>query len=245
MVDKIQEAVSHLEITDTINDIIDSAAHKAADQTFTGTNTFSKSINSTAINPIMNKLTSADITVAPSSNINTAIIVRDNNDNNLAGFSAVRYTNGIQSTQMTAYNQISGTNKVAYINVYVTPNGNDIADGSTGVKSSIADWGIPSATVDVTYNSTNHSAMNGTTFTNNTGYPCWLFIQTGNKHTGNCTVYAKNISANVESAGMTNAGIVNSQCIPVANGQSCQFFVYVPSGAVSWTATLHRMRGGI
>lgn len=121
----------------------------------------------------------------------------------------------------------------------------NLSNITTTGKATAADWGVPSASADVTYTSASHSTMNGTTFTNTTGYPCWLFITTGTNHTANCTVYAKNISASVENAGMTNAGIVNSQCIPVANGQQCQFFVYVPSGSVSWTATLHRMRGGL
>ena len=120
----------------------------------------------------------------------------------------------------------------------------DLSNVSSTGKISCADWGIPSAIVELTYNSTNHSSMNGTTFTNTTGYPCYLFVE-AQSNNANCTIYAKNISAGVYTSSMGNSGIVVNAYIPVANGQQCQFYVYVPSGSVTWTATLHKMRGGL
>ena len=108
--------------------------------------TFSNSINSTAINPLINKLTSADITVAPSADIDTGLLFKDNNNNNIAGFTTTRFTNGTQATSISAINNISGTSKTAYLNVYVDGSGNDYADGSTGVKSTIASWAMPAST---------------------------------------------------------------------------------------------------
>lgn len=120
----------------------------------------------------------------------------------------------------------------------------DLNNITTTGKSASANWGVPSATVDVTYTSANHPTMNGTTFTNTTRYPCYLCIEAQSSG-ANCIVYAKNISAGVTNTTMGNSGWVIDTSVPVANGQQCQFYVYVPSGTVTWTASLHRMRGGL
>lgn len=108
--------------------------------------TITNSLTSTAINPLINKLTSADITVAPSADIDTGLLFKDNNNNNIAGFTTTRFANGTQATSISAINNISGTSKTAYLNVYVDGSGNDHADASSGVKSTIANWAMPAST---------------------------------------------------------------------------------------------------
>ena len=127
--------------TDDIPDI-----SNLADKDLSNITTVNTPITTTAINPLINKLTNADITVASSADIDTGILFRDVNDNNLAGFTTTRFTNGVQATAISATNKISGTQKSAYFNIYVNPSGNDIADGSAGVKSTIASWAMPAGT---------------------------------------------------------------------------------------------------
>ena len=131
--------------TITVNNGVISAVsdNNKADTDLSNITTVNTQITTTAINPLVNKLTNADITVAPSSDISSGISFTDTNDVTLVSFSEKRLVNGTQLAQMTAYNQISGTEKIAYINVYVDEYGNDYCYASDGVKSTIAGWGMP------------------------------------------------------------------------------------------------------
>ena len=114
-----------------------------ADTDLSNVTTITNSLTSTAINPLINKLTNADITVAPSADIDTAFSIQDVNNIELAKFGGQRYTNGTQTAYIAAGNSISGTRKIAYFNVYVDSSGNDFTDASAGVKSTIVGWGMP------------------------------------------------------------------------------------------------------
>ena len=118
-----------------------------ADKDLSNITTITNSLTSTAINPLINKLTNADITTAPSNQIDTGILYQDTNDNNLGGLVSQRFTNGVQATAINATNKVSGTTKIAYFNVYVDTTGNDHADASSGAKSNIVNWTFPQATM--------------------------------------------------------------------------------------------------
>ena len=102
--------------------------------------TFSNPINSTAINPLINKLTNADITTAPSSDIGSAILFQDTNNNDLGGLVSQRFTSGTQASTLVASNKMTGTKRDAFLNVHVSSDGSDHADASSGVKNAIAQW---------------------------------------------------------------------------------------------------------
>jgi hypothetical protein len=194
-----------------------------ADTDLSNITTVNTQITTTAINPLVNKLTNADITVAPSSKIESGIVFRDNNNNNLTEFSAVRFANGIQCTTMTAKNKISGTEKTAYFDVFVDGSGNDHTDGSAGVKSSIASWAMPSGTaVNITLDASGNwgaATKNG-------------FVYVRGTATGAGGLYLENTTNGMKTFSTAHASGYSVDCfIPVAKGQSIQ--ATMVSGTIS------------
>ena len=185
--------------------------------------TITNSLTSTAMYPLVNKLTGANITTAPSSDINTGLVFTDVNDNTISGFTSAKFATGIQLSQMSATNEISGTQKWAYFNVYVDSSGNDYADGSNGVRSTIASWSMPS------------SGYALSTLAQNTDYTAaesgYFYIQsiTGVAYT---SLYIKNSTAAMDAVyTMPTAGGWLNGYIPVAKGDKFSYSV-----AGSWTS---------
>ena len=213
-----------------------------ANQDLSNITTVTNSLTSTAINPLVNKLTNADITVAPSADIDTGMLFKDVNDNNLAGFTTTRFTNGVQSIQMSALNKISGTEKAAYFNVYVDSLGNDIADGSVGVKSTIANWAMPKTNAR-TQLFTPSDNMNGVLFVasqTKNGYLYFTSTTSQNAH----VVYLYNNSAGMETTSSAIGNYVIEAFIPVAKGQTCEFYYYDNNGGGGYTTYFIEASGG-
>ena len=187
--------------------------------------TFANSITSTAINPLINKLTNTDITVAPSSDIDTGLLFKDVNDNTLAGFVTTRFTNGTQATGITATNEISGTNKVAYANVYVDGSGDDHFDASAGAKKSIAQMFVNFGT---SYTISFDASGNFTPTANG-------FLQVSVTSVGSGSIgYLATAGLNV-SMGHDISGYVATGIIPVQAGVVCHIDLF--GGAYVSSAT--------
>ena len=185
-------------------------------------------ITLTSVDPIINKLSGADITVAPSADLLSQIKFTDVNDNSLGGFNSARFSNGIQATQISAINDISGTVVTGYLNVFVDATGKDYADASAGAKSTIAGWSMPK-TGAKTLLFTQADNMNGVDFTNTTGKNGYLYVSSDAAATGSHIIYVKNQSLPFDTTSYGQAGFVISAFIPVAVGQTCQFY-YLDNG---------------